>query len=195
MLGQIGDIAPKAVLIGGIAYAAINWAYLGPEFGARTLRADGHIAQCESRHQKELLASAGEQISSIPAPQFDAQREAAANAIRAQLRGPLGQLLQATGQAEALEGALDAYEHQKKIAKATYDKALAAAKAKTTEKLGSSGDYCGCVADTAISDAQNDFAIYSGTLTLFRPAKIRDLDALMLRSQSSPMCAHLKGVS
>lgn len=195
MFGQIGEIAPKAVLIGGVAYAAINWAWIGPELGARTLHADGHITQCEQSFGKSVLAKAREEMSKIPMPTPDPEKEMAARAIRGMASSPLGTFFTMAGQQAgiSLQDTLSVYEDQKRSAKAAYERALKAAKAKTTAKIELAGDFCGCVADAAVSDAQNEFAIYSGTLTLFRPAKIRDLDTLMIRAQAGNACTHIKG--
>lgn len=193
MLGQISEVAPKTLLIGLLIWALINWAFLGPELGARQIRADGHIEQCERGYGEAIAAIAQEEIEKIEPPRIDAQREFAARNIREQLRGPMGQLFRMTGQQGMLDDALATYEQEKKAAVETYARAVAAVKEKTTAKLGKSGDYCGCVADAAVSSAQNDFAIYSGTLTFFRPAGIRDLDVLMKRAAGSNACEHLKG--
>ena len=195
MLGQLGDIAPKAVIIGSLVYGGINWAYLGPELGARVLHADGHIIQCESGYGDSVAAATAEAISKIPLPTLDPEKEMAANAIRQMQHSPFGQLMNSMGgqYGVSLDSTLGMYEQQKENAEAAYNRAVAATKAKTTAKLGKAGDYCGCVADEAISSAQNEFALYSGSLTLFRPAKIRDLDALMLRAAAGNACTHLKG--
>lgn len=195
MFGQIGEIAPKAVLIGGVAYAAINWALVAPELGPRILRADGHIAQCERGYKDSVLAAAREEISKIPSGAPDPEKEMAARALRNMTNGPMGHIFNFAGQQAgvSLQGTLSVYESQKRSAKAAYERALETAKAKTTARIGKAGDFCGCVAATAVSQAQNEFAIYSGTLTLFRPAKIRDLDALMVRAQANNACNHIKG--
>lgn len=195
MLGQIGEIAPKALLIGALLWALINWAFLGPELGARKLRADGHIEQCERGYEATIASAAREEISSMPLPLPDPEKEMAANAMRQMMNSPLGQIMNFAGQqgGVSIDDTLYMYEQQKQDALAAYDRAVAAAKERTKTRLGKAGDYCGCVADEAISGAQNDFAIFSGTLTLFRPAGIRDLDKLMIRAAAGDACAHLKG--
>lgn len=195
MLSQIGEIAPKAVLAGAIVWGGINWLLLGPELGARSLRANGHVEQCERGYGDAVAASIKDEISKIPLPLPDPQKEMAANTIRNIHNSPFGQMMNQLGgqYGVSLNSTLGMYEHEKLRAKAEYERAVTALKERATAKLGKAGDYCGCVADEAISTAQNDFAIYSGTLTLFRPAGIRDLDNLMMRAAAGNACAHLKG--
>lgn len=196
MLAQFSEIAPKALLIGGMVWAGANWAYIGPELGSRTLRANGHIEMCKRGYAKNVLASAKEEIQKIPAPLPDPGREYAAQTMRGLINSPFGRYVSQSTQQFGIDagGVLKLYEQEKKTAVATYKKALARAKEKTTQKLGKAGDVCGCVADEAVSLAQNEFALYSGTLTLFEPRKIADLGKLMVRAQASGACNHLQGV-
>ena len=184
MFAQIGEIAPKAALIGAVAWGGINWAFIGPELGART-----------RGYGEALTASVRDEIAKIPLPTPDPEKEYAANAMRQMQRSPFGQLMNQMGgqYGVSLDSTLGMYERQKRNAKAEYDRAIAALKERTKTNLGKAGDYCGCVADEAVSSAQNDFALYSSTLTLFRPAGIRNLDNLMLRASAGNACAHLKG--
>jgi len=192
---QFTEFLPKALAFGALIWAIINWAFLGPELGARSLRANGHIEQCERGYGDALTASIKDEMSKIPLPTPDPEKEHAANAIRQMQNSPFGQLMNQMGGSYgvSLESTLGMYEQQKRNAKAEYDRAVAALKERTKNNLGKAGDYCGCVADEAVSSAQNDFALYSGSLTLFRPAGIRNLDNLMMRASAGNACAHLKG--
>jgi len=197
MFAQLGEVAPKALVVGGIAWAAVNWAFLGPELGARTIRADGHLEICKQGYGQNILATAEEEARQIPVPTADPQKEIAANSLRNLMNSPLGQLMkqttQQTGLGVDLDDAMGVYQAQKQQAAEAYAAAVEEVKRKTTTKLGKAGDFCGCVADEAVSQAQNDFAIYSGTLTLFEPNGIKDLNKLMLRAQANGVCDHLHG--
>lgn len=195
MFAQIGEIAPKSVLIGAVVWGGINWGFLGPELGARSLRANGHIEQCEAGYAEAMANAARDELAKLPSPALDPEKEYAANALRQMQSSPFGQLMNQMGgqYGVSLDNTLGMYEQQKRNAQAEYERAVSALKERTKTSLGKSGDYCGCVADEAISSAHNDFAIYSGTLTLFRPASIRDLDNLMMRAAAGNACAHLKG--
>ena len=197
MLAQFGEIAPKSLLVGGIVWAGVNWAYLGPELGSRTLRADGHIEMCKRGYAQNILAAAKEEVRKIPLPVPDPGREYAAKTMRGLINSPFGRYIRQSTRQFGVDagGVLSLYEQEKKNAVTAYKRAIKHAKAKTTRKMGKAGDFCGCVADEAVSMAQNEFALYSGTLTLFRPGKITDLKKLMARAQGSGACNYLHGAA
>lgn len=193
MLTQIGEIAPRVLVFGLVIWGAVNWAALGVELGGRTLRANGHIANCEKGFGETVASAAREEIGGIPAPFADPQKRMAADALRSMNNSPFGELMNSLGGAYGvgLDTAISAYEEQERTARAAYKRAVEEVKKRTASRLGKAGEYCGCVAAEAISAAQTEFAIYSGTLTLVRPAKIRDLDALMAGTSARNVCAHL----
>jgi hypothetical protein len=194
-MDQIVGLAPKWLVFGLGIWLVMNWVYVGPELAARILRANGHIERCEKGYRQSVSAAIQEEVSKIPLPLPDPQKEAAAEAMRNMMHSPLGNIMKFAGKQSGVDvnDALAVYEAQKRQAVVAYERAVEAAKQKTTEKLGKTGDFCGCVADEAISIAQNEFALYSGTLTLFRPGKIKNLDQLMARAQASGVCHDLKG--
>ncbi len=195
MFSQIGEIAPKALIIGGLCWAGANWAFLGPELGSRTLRANGHLQVCERGFSQSVMAAAKEEASKIPQPTADPEKEMAAQAMRDMMRSPLGNLMNMATQHTGLsvDTAIGAYEQQKRLARQAYERAVQAAKDRTTARLIHAADFCECVAAEAVSQAQNEFALYSGTLTIFKPNRIKDLNVLMARAQSRGACNHLKG--
>lgn len=190
MLGQISDVAPKAVVIGAIGWAALNWALVGPEMGSRMLHAEGLVQTCERNYQTAVQSSARIAINNLPKPTGSDGRRAVANMYGVFLNGPLGKFMDygVPGGRAALNDTLSVINDQHRQAQEKYDQTVAEIKTMTTAKLGKSGDYCGCVADQAVRIAQNDFALYSGTLSIFKPAGIRDLKNLMHLAQSSNSC-------
>lgn len=197
MFSQIGEIAPKALVLGGLSWAALNWVVLGPELGSRGLIADGHLKICEANFGKDILASTEKEIREIPLPNISSEKEAAVQQLRTMQTSPFGELMNMFGQQTGISvnGAINRYERQKKQAINQYEAAVEIVKQKTTAKLGKSGDFCGCVADEAVSIAQNEFALYSGTLTFYKAKKIQNLDQLMSRAKATGACNHVKASS
>ena len=191
MFAQIGEIAPKALLIGAIGWGTINWAFLGPEIGTRMIRAEGLVQACEHNYRASIESSERLAINNLPKPTGSDGRRAVANLYGAFLNGAFGKFLDygVPGGRAALNDTLSVINEQAREAKKKYEQTVAEIKAITTTRLGKSGEYCGCIADQAVSTAQNDFAIYTGTLAVFRPSGIGDLKNLMHLAQSSNSCA------
>lgn len=194
MLTQLGEVAPKALVIGSLSWAALNWIALGPELGSRILIADGHLKICEANYGKEVIASTEQAIKDVPLPRISYEKDAAVQQLQNIQRGPLGKFMDMYSQQTGIsvEDAINRYMKQKKLATDQYEAAVGAIKQKTTTKLGKSGDFCGCIADEAVSIAQNEFALYSGTLSFYKAKKIQNLEQLMSRVKASGTCNHVK---
>lgn len=193
MSSQFAELAPKSLLAGAVIWSVFHWGFAGPEIGSRILRAGGYIEQCQSRLANIANSQLENAIAALPKPELDQRKKLAIRQIQSQLHGPMGEWLRMTGQASMLEDALEAFRAERMELESTYNKAVEIAKKKTTERLNRSDDFCGCLVSEAVSYAQNDFAVYSGTLTLIQNEKIRNLDALMKRSAASPACQQMAG--
>lgn len=137
-LGDFGDLAPKPVLAGLVAYGALHYFIAGPEIAARVARVD-HIPVCEQGF-KDVVAKAGEQrLHDLKLPQIDAAQEFALNQARNFLNSPaIGQLRAMGGDTSAFVAenfgldfdgaarfAIGQYEESKRAAREAYDRSLA----------------------------------------------------------------------
>lgn len=195
MLKDLSDIAPKAVAAGALLWAGANYLLIGPEVATRVARAD-HIPACEA-DIKTLIAKAGEtRLSEVPLPVFDPAREMAMEQLQAfqnnpmmnQLRAMSGQLGGAFNMDGAANSAMRQYRQAKQAAKDAYQRTLEKVKQETATELGKAGDVCGCLADAAISDTRTEWAIFSGTLGLIKPAPLKAIDAKMADAHRAGAC-------
>jgi hypothetical protein len=194
MPAQFAEIAPKSLLAGTVLWGVLHWGFIGPEIGNRMLRAGGHIEQCQLRVAEYMNSELQTAIAAIPKPTRDPQKEFAINQMRQSMSSPLGDLFRMTGQAGLIDNAVGTLRAQQRAAEQKYRETVGLLKAKTAKRLNRSGDYCGCVASQAVTThAGNDFAIYSGTLTLIRGDKVKNLDTLMKRAAGDPACQKMAG--
>lgn len=193
MQNLLTEVAPKALLVGLGLWAAANWVFIGPEVGKRIIVGDGHLAMCEQGYGEAMMAAAEQAIASIPSPQPDPQREAAARSLRQMQFSPMGQIFR-LGEMQtgiSVSDTLSAYEAEKSQAVAAYNQMVETVRERTQVRIESAGDFCGCVLTETVSTAQNDFAIFSGTFGVFRPNRLSDLDGLMARTQASGVCDYV----
>lgn len=195
MFDKIADVMPKALAVSAVVWAAASYTVLGPEVGSRILRAD-HMPKCQAGFGEDIRRRAEAAIRSIPSPTPDPQKEAAAKQLRELQNSPLAQLAQrhplAGPHMGQMNSAIEAYEAEKRAARAAYDDMVRRVRDATQTHLGKAGDYCGCLADASIESARTEFAVMAGTFGLVRPAKVRALDDLLAQQQAKGQCSTLK---
>ena len=202
MLKEFSDIAPKALLAGIAVWGIINYAVIGPEVAARVVKAD-LIPACET-NIKALIAKASEaKLNAVKKPALNANDEFAMRRLDALRSNPLMNQLRTMGGGRSglggifdLNGMADAaseqYHAARQAATDAYRNALEAVKRETATELGKAGDLCGCLADAAISDTRTDWAIFSGTLGLVKPAPLKTFDAKMADKHRAGACTSMK---
>ena len=115
--------------------------------------------------------------------------------------GPLGQsmrdhpLEQLFGFGRSFDLLERQFREQRARAEDAYRRAIDTIDAETASRLGTAGDHCGCVADTAIAETRTEWAIYAGSLGVIRQDRIRDFDAVMARTSGHGDCAAIGGVN
>lgn len=199
MLKEFSDIAPKAAVAAMLVWAGANYILIGPEVAMRVARAD-HVPACE-RDVSALIAKAGsERAQSLPLPLFDPSQEFALEQLDAFRNNPmmkqlriLGGGIDPLGMDGIANSAARQYHDAKQAAKEAYERGLARIKEETATELGKAGSVCGCLADAAISDTRMEWAIFSGTLGLIRPAPLKSFDARMADAHRAGSCAAVKG--
>lgn len=199
MLKEFSDIAPKTAVAALLLWAGANYVLIGPEVAMRVARAD-HVPACE-RDVSALIAKAGsERAQSLPLPSFDAQGEFAMEQLEAFRNNPMMEQLRILGGGTDLFGmdgmansAARQYHQTKQAAKDAYERGLARIKEETATELGKAGSVCGCLADAAIADTRTEWAIFSGSLGLIRPAPLKSFDARMADAHRAGSCSAVKG--
>lgn len=186
------DIVPKAAVPAVLGTAAFAYLVAGPEIAARVAQVD-HLPGCEREIAASIAAGAATRREATERPALDPAKEAAAAYLR-QLQSsplfgemrkhPLGGLMGL----DLMAGTVEAYERGKVQA----ERAAAATRQKvdalTATQLARTGSVCGCMADRAIADTRTDWAIFTGTLGLVRPARIAEFGATMRRSDPDGIC-------
>jgi hypothetical protein len=89
----------------------------------------------------------------------------------------------------AAREALSRADQAKRAAEAAYQQSLTRIREQTATSLASAGSVCGCIADATIADTRTEWAIYSGTLSLFRPAAVVNFSEKMAQVQRIGVCA------
>ncbi|MCM2396144.1 hypothetical protein NBH19_08635 [Rhizobium sp. S95] len=198
MLKLLSDIAPKAAVAAVVLWAGANYLVIGPEVATRVVRAD-HLPMCQRNFSEMTLNAAKRKAEELPPPAVDASKEMAASQLRALQDNPMMQELnrmglgQAFGIDQTLNMSLRQYEEQKRAAIEAYNRSVERIKADTATTLGKAGDVCGCVADTAISETRTEWAIFSGTLGLIRPAPLKAFDERMAQTFGAGVCSAKAG--
>lgn len=194
MLKEFADIAPKAALAAALLWGGTNYLLIGPEVAARVARAD-YLPACEANFASMVARAEQERIHAVPAPQIHSQQDMAAAQYNALQASPfMQQLRQLSGGGDpfgfnrAADAALGQLAQQKQAAQEAYESAVARIKEQTATDLARSGTVCGCVADAAIDEARTEWAVFSGTLGLIRPAAVREFDARLSQAFAAGHC-------
>jgi hypothetical protein len=96
---------------------------------------------------------------------------------------------------EMADAAIEQHEQVKRAAKEAYHRSVERLKRETATNLASAGTVCGCVADAAIDATRTEWAIFTGTLTLFQPAPLHSFDQRMAEAYASGRCTGVAKVS
>lgn len=198
LIGSFSDLLPKSLAAAFVVWGAANYFVIGPNIASRIVRAD-HVPICEAGF-KALAEKAGEErLKQLPLPDFDAGHDYALGQARRVLNSPAMQHLRqmSGGLAEsfgldidgAARQALRRAEEAREAAKQAYELSLARIREETATKLASAGSVCGCIADAGIADTRTEWAVYSGTLSLFRPAPVANFSERMAQLQRAGECA------
>ncbi len=197
MLKLLSDIAPKAAVAAVALWAGANYLVIGPEVATRIVRAD-HLPMCQRNFSEMTLNAAKRQAEELPPPAVDASKEMAASQLRALQNNPMMRDLNRMGLGmfgidQTLNMSLRQYEEQKRAAVDAYNHSVERIKNDTATTLGKAGDVCGCVADAAIADTRTEWAIFSGTLGLIRPAPLKAFGERMAQTFGAGICSAKAG--
>ncbi|MCC4242959.1 hypothetical protein [Stappia indica] len=200
------DVVPRALLAGGLAWGAVNYVLIGPKLAERVAAAD-HLPACTA-NMAALAARAGEeQLAALPLPQVDVAAVQALTLAEGMLRTPLvdwaydaansgpGGLGSVLGfdPRQQVADARRAYERSKQAAMETWQRSRDQVLASTASRLAASDDICGCIADVAIAETRMDWALYTGSLTLYRPASIDGFAGRMAQAARAGACERQAG--
>lgn len=202
MLGLLRDVAPRVLVASTVGWAAINYVIAGPGIGGRIAHFD-HVPACERNHEAMALAAAKERTAELPSPSGDPVKDMAAKQLRKMMDNPLiqvfGQMGGEFGGMLDLGGMVDvAISQQEQAARAArdaYDRSLERLKRETASSIANVGTTCSCLAHAAVEATRTEWAIFTGTLTLVRPALLQDFDRRMTEAYASGRCTGIAKVS
>lgn len=195
MLDKLSEIAPKALVVSGLALGVLSYTVTGPELASRIVRAD-HLPKCEAGYSEEVKRLAEAEIQKLVLPVPDARKEAAVRQLRELQSIPFLKFMERHPMAGVYTGqvdtAMEQYEREKQKAVELYKESVARIRSATATHLGRAGNFCGCLGDAAIEETRTEWAIFAGTFGLIRPAKIADVDVLLARQRAKGLCASIK---
>lgn len=186
------DILPKAAVPAVVGSAFLAYFVVGPEIASRVARVD-HIPACERDIASSIVADAAKRRAAVDDAAPDPAKEAAAEALREFARSPLfGEMrrhplgnLMGLGQ---ISGAVTGYERGKAKAAEVARSVREEIDALAATHLGRAGSVCGCMADRAITETRMEWAVFTATLGLVRPARIAMFGETMRRSDPDGLC-------
>ncbi|OXT02737.1 hypothetical protein B7H23_07645 [Notoacmeibacter marinus] len=195
MISQFGDIAPKAVIAGALVYGAVSWAITGPELGSRIIRADGYLNGCTKLVEQQVEEQAEAAIRNIPKPMLTPQQQTGLAFLDAFSKSQFGrQFNDVLGQSGLSTDSIGAIATAPLAgAQQAYQDKVDAVKAATASRMGETAGYCGCLADEVVQNNRNDWAIYAGTLTFYKPPAITDIGKLMSNAARGGACQKAGG--
>ncbi|MVA98000.1 hypothetical protein GN330_12170 [Nitratireductor sp. CAU 1489] len=185
-----------------LVWGGANYLLIGPKIGERVVRAD-YLPACEINLRQMVKQQGKDRLAGLNLPSADPARELAARqlerfsnspameGLRRMSRG-MGDLFGLDGMAGDL-GAL--YRRQAAEARQAYQDAKRRIEAETKTRLGEAGDVCGCIADKAIGETRSDWALFTGSLTAYRPASIASFGQKMAEVQRAGACTGKAGGS
>jgi hypothetical protein len=198
---SLSDLLPRSLSAAIVLWALANYFVIGPNIASRVVRAD-YLPVCEANFKDVARRAGDERLNSIPLPSLDAGRDYALETAKRMLDSPamlqLRQMGGGLGEAFGLDidgaarQALARAEEARRRAQEAYRQSVKRIREETATNLASAGTLCGCIADQAIADTRRDWAIFSGTLTLFRPTPIANFAERMAQLERSGGCSAAK---
>lgn len=195
MFSQFGDLAPKALVASVLVYVFLCWAVTGPELASRIIRADGYLTGCTKFVEQQVEEQAKAAIRNIPKPMLTPQQQTGLAFLNAFGRSEFGrQLNDVLGQSGFSTDSIGAIATAPLAgAQRAYQEKVDAVKAATASRMGETAGYCGCLADEVVQSNRNDWAIYAGTLTFYKPPAITDIGKLMSNAGRGGACQKAGG--
>jgi hypothetical protein len=194
MFTALAELLPRAALCFALLYGGASYLVVGPGIAARVVAVD-YLPACERNHGAATLAAAEDRRRRIAPPALDPSKEMASRLLRGFRDSPLMRELEPLGGGllgETAGAVIDRYEGAQAAVRDAYDRSLESIERETATRLAAAGTVCGCVADLAIADTRTEWAIYSGTFSLIRPAPLQDFSQRMEHIQASGQCSSAK---
>ena len=185
LISLFKDVAPPVVLAGGIVWAGANYLLIAPKIAERVVAAD-HLDQCRA-DQESLIAQAGKDaVAGLELPSIDPAQELALRQVEGLMNSPLMGWARGASQGMdrmlgididgTLAAAREQVEEARRAGQQAFDRAKKRLEEKTKAQLASAGDLCTCAAGEAIEQTRTDWALFTGSLTLYVPATVSGFD-------------------
>jgi len=204
MLSIFTDTLPKSVLAGALVWAGANYALIGPAIGERIVQAD-YLAACTANIHALAEQARDHDMASLPPPNIDYQADHALRQAEGLLNSPFmgGAAGASQGMGDMfgldMQGSIAAarqqYEASRRAAGAAYEAAHERIRSMTAARIASADDLCACIGQAAVEDSRADWAIFTGTLTLYTPAPVEAFEVRMGAIARSGACEDKEGAS
>lgn len=201
--GLFKDVFPSAMLAGLLVWAGANFFFIGGKIGARVVRAD-YLVACTANIKELAEQARGEKLAAIPEPSIDLMQEFALRQAEGILNSPFMDWARGASQGAAdifgldVGGAAAAARQQIEAGQRAAGRAQRAAqeavRKQTAARIASADELCSCIGETAIAETRTDWAIYTGTLTLYTPPPIESFSGKMAAVAKSGVCEGREGV-
>lgn len=181
------EVLPKALVSSVAVYGLFSWGVAGPEVGARVAEFD-HGPACKA-HYSELVQKAAEaEKQSLPQPssETDMGIDYLGGLMNNEMVQALGQL---GGFGGVMNNAMAQAQAKQRALREQYERRVAEIDAATRRKLANSHGFCGCVADAAIDESRQDWAIFTGSFGTITPSKVENFGTAMTNPDNLAKCA------
>ncbi len=194
-------ILPKSLIAGAVIFGGVHYFAIAPVIASRVVAVD-HLPTCTADIKSTAIAAAKRRAEELPSPKSDPGRDIAAKQLRRLMDNPLmrelndmGGLGDVLGLGETTDLLLGDYERGRQAAQEAYQSSVERLKSETATNLAQAGSVCGCLADAAISDTRTQWAIFTGTFGLIRPAPLVDFGRRMSELYGAGRCAIVQKVA
>jgi len=199
--GPFQTVIPPAMLASALVWGGANYFLIGPKIGERVVRAD-YLASCSADVKALAGAARDKKMAAIPLPSIDPMQEFARRQTEGILNSPFMKWAEGASRSSgrslgdifgldlggAAAAAREQFEANQRAAGKAFRDAQAAVRKQTEARIASADDLCACIGQTAIEETRTEWAIFTGTLTLYTPAPIESFKGAMAAVAKSGVC-------
>lgn len=197
MLPNIGDVAPKGVIVALAIWAVCSYFVFGPEIAERVLRADRHIEFCQGRIAEVIQKQEASRLQSLRQPQLSGEQQSAISVISSFSNSELGSAMDGLlrGLGVSIKDITSIAGGQLQEATREYERQVQTIQNATATKLESVAGVCGCIADRFVAATRNDWALFAGSFSAIRTTGISSINASLMAEDRILQCTRRDGLS
>lgn len=168
---KLPEILSPELALGLVAYAGLSYFVTSDQIAGRIAKADT-IPVCQATVTEQISSQAEQEIDRITRPDTQAaQRDAAISTLHSMSSSDHGRFFdQLTG--GAMRRAAAQAEATRRAARQAQQDAVNELRRRAEARIAQAPDLCSCMARSAYEASRTDWAIYTGTLSIFQPATV-----------------------